>query len=168
MPRKRDLISARTIRARINLPRVFSNSVSFCSDLRTAISPAARMMRLVSILTMRCVKNCASRYHVSRAFAPRKSKQSDSPTNTTSRRFPLIFSFYASRLGSSSPSPLPALSPPPSISKHATRSVQRDVSKPEVLEINVKYVTMYSYYRRVPVPFREITVLVKIMTRRTG
>jgi len=87
------------------------------------------MTRLVPIL--RCVKNRASRD----VSGPDAAKV-QSRTRTTSR--PLNFFLLRIALGSLSPD----------IKTRDACSVQHDEGGPEVLRINVKLVSMYSYYHR--------------------
>lgn len=88
---------------------------------------------------------------MSPGLTPRKSI----PAQTTSRTLPLIFFHFALR----------SLCRP--ISKHATRNAQHDGGGSEVLGINVKLITMYSYYhcRFVSICSRNYN-LTKIVTRR--
>lgn len=94
---------------------------------------------------------------MSPGLTPRKSNEPDPCENDFSRTSLNFFSFYASRFGVFVAR----------TSKHATRNAQHDGGGPKVLGINVKLITMYSYYHRrsVSVSSRNYN-LMKIMTRR--
>lgn len=126
-------------------PRAFSNSVSFCSDLR---EPPLRRQRAWRILSRywdalkiahhtRCLRSWR------RESPTRPDPRADDFSRTSLILFVLRFALLCRP-----------------ISKHATRNAQHDGGGPEVLGINVKLVSMYSYLP-LPVPspsLREITI----------